>query len=85
LSAREKSDWEGYVSRTITTGVQVDDTANTDVDNTEETLILLLELLLVKDLNGEDALFVGSPAGSRQLSKHVAEKGSSYMSKLSFQ
>jgi hypothetical protein len=71
--------------RTITTSVQVDDTANTDIDNTEETLVLLLELLLVKDLNGENALFVGSPAGSRQLGEHVAGKESSYMSKLSFQ
>lgn len=70
--------------RTITTGIQVNDTANTDIDNTKETLVLLLELLLVKDLNGENALLVGSPAGIRQFRLHVAEE-SSYMSKLSFQ
>ena len=71
--------------RTITASIQVDDTANTDIDNTKETLVLLLELLLVKDLNGENALFVGSPAGTRQLRKDVAKLGGSYKSKLSFQ
>lgn len=70
--------------RTITTSVQVDYAANTNIDNTKEPLVLLLELLLVKDLDGEDALFVGPPASIRQFRHHVAEK-SSYMSKLSFQ
>jgi hypothetical protein len=36
------------------------DISNTDVDDTQETLVLLLEFLLVKDLNCEDAIFVGA-------------------------
>ena len=75
---------EGRGSRTITASIQVDDAANTNIDNTEETLVLLLELLLVKDLDCENALFVGSPAGIRQFRNHVAGE-KSYMSKLSFQ
>jgi hypothetical protein len=42
---------------TIATSIEVDDIAYPDVDHAQEALILLLELLLVKDLYGEDALF----------------------------
>jgi hypothetical protein len=38
--------------RTITTHVQVNDIANADVDDAQEALVLLLELLLIKDLDG---------------------------------
>jgi hypothetical protein len=48
--------------RTVTAGVQVDDRAYADIDNSEEALVLLLELLLVEDLHREDALFVDLPA-----------------------
>ncbi|KAG9967318.1 hypothetical protein KCU61_g730, partial [Aureobasidium melanogenum] len=70
IAACQHGSSESTCRRTVTTSVQVDDTANTDVDNTEETLVLLLELLLVKYLNGENALFVCSPAGIRQFGKY---------------
>jgi hypothetical protein len=47
---------------TITTRVQVDYRPYADIYNTEKALVLLLELLLVKDLNRENALLVDSPA-----------------------
>jgi hypothetical protein len=34
------------------------DIANTNVDHSQEALVLLLELLLIKHLNSEDAAFV---------------------------
>jgi hypothetical protein len=40
--------------------VQVNDIADTDVDDTEEALVLLLELLLVEDLNCQNAVFCHS-------------------------
>jgi len=46
---------------TITTDFQVYDTANTDVDDTKKTLVLLLELLLVKDLNRQYTFVTRSP------------------------
>ena len=50
------------VTHTITTGIEVDDTANTDVDHTEEALVLLLELLLVEYLDRQHAILGNSPA-----------------------
>jgi hypothetical protein len=47
--------------RTVAARVQVDYRADADVDDAEEALILLLELLLVKDLDREDALLVDLP------------------------
>lgn len=49
------------VSFTISTRIKVDNIANTNVNDTEEALILLLKLLLVKDLNGKDAVLGRSP------------------------
>ena len=51
-----------YDMRTISAGVHVNDTANADIDHTQEALVLLLELLLVEDLNCEYALFGNAPA-----------------------
>ncbi|GAT29215.1 phosphatidylserine decarboxylase Psd2 [Aspergillus luchuensis] len=36
--------------------------ADPHIDHTEETLVLLLELLLVKDLDCEDTVFIDSAA-----------------------
>ena len=47
---------------TISTHLQIDDIANTDIDHSEESLILLFELLLIEDLNRKNAVFVDSPA-----------------------
>ena len=47
---------------TITTCVKIDNIANADIDDSKEALVLLLELLLVKDLNGENAVLSGSPS-----------------------
>jgi hypothetical protein len=47
--------------RTVAARVQVDHRADADVDDAEEALVLLLELLLVKDLDGENALLVDLP------------------------
>lgn len=42
---------------TISIWSKLDHVTDSDVNNTEEALILLLELLLVKDLNGQNAVF----------------------------
>lgn len=47
---------------TIAPRIEVNHRAYADVYDAEEPLVLLLELLLVKDLNGEDALLVHAPA-----------------------
>lgn len=47
---------------TILTAGKVDDITNSDIDDSQEPLILLLELLLVKYLDRENAIFVGAPA-----------------------
>lgn len=46
---------------TISFGTQLGhDISNADVDDTEETLVLFLKLLLVEDLDGQDTIFVGT-------------------------
>jgi hypothetical protein len=47
---------------TIAARVQVNHRPYTDVYDSQKALVLLLELLLVKDLNCQNALFVDSPA-----------------------
>lgn len=49
------------VGGTVAAGIEVDDGPYADVDDAEEALVLLLELLLVKDLDCEHALFVDPP------------------------
>jgi hypothetical protein len=76
---------------TISTSIQVNNAPHPDVHYTQETLVLLLEFLLVKDLHGENALFRDFPGrlsaypfgGSRGVG--VIDGGRAYMSKLSFQ
>lgn len=51
----------GIVKLTITTHLQIDDTADPHIDDAEKPLILLLELLLVENLDREDAVLTDSP------------------------
>nr|POF16483.1 hypothetical protein CFP56_24001 [Quercus suber] len=50
-----------YSTRTVAASVQVNYASNAHVDNTKEALILLLEFLLIKNLNGENAFLRDSP------------------------
>lgn len=54
-------DFTWSMERTVTASVQVNDRANADVDYAEKALVLLLELLLIKDLHRQNALFVYPP------------------------
>lgn len=45
----------------ITAHLQIYHITDPYIDHTEEPLVLLLELLLVKDLDGKDAIFIYSP------------------------
>jgi hypothetical protein len=58
-------------SGTVAPRVEVYDRAYADVDDAEEALVLLLELLLVKDLNGEDTLLVDAPSSGSAVVVHV--------------
>lgn len=55
------TDWKTIIRLTITASIKVNNAANLDIDNAEEALILLLELLLVKDLNREDGVLIRPP------------------------
>ena len=46
---------------TILPGAEINDISNADIDDAEESLILLLELLLVKYLYRQYALLRGAP------------------------
>lgn len=46
---------------TITTGIKVDDIANSNINNSKEALISFFELLLVKDLHRKHTLFCDLP------------------------
>jgi hypothetical protein len=70
--------------RTIAASVQVDNGPYADIDDAEEALVLLLELLLVEDLDRQNALFGDSPAPALATSGGEY-RGMTYMSKLSFQ
>lgn len=51
-----------FFGHTITTHRQVNNISNPNVDYSEETLVLLLELLLVENLDRENAVLVDPPA-----------------------
>jgi len=72
---------------TISTNVQIKHAADAHVDHSEETLVLFLELLLVKDLNCENTLVGRAPVIliSVLVSRHMPVRSATYMSKLSFQ
>lgn len=50
------------MGHTISSHIQINDIADADVDHTKEALVLLFELLLIKDLDGENAVFSDSPS-----------------------
>ena len=54
----------------MTTKLEVDDIADFDVDDAEETLIALLELALVEDLDGDDRRLLHDTAD-----KHIEQHG----------
>lgn len=58
-----RAGWRG--GHTISFGRQFDDVADADINDTEEALVLFLELLLVKDLNGHDTV-LADEAGNCQ-------------------
>ena len=60
---RTENDW-GERANTISANIKIDDISDPDVDNAQEALILLLKLLLVKDLDREDAIFGDSTVQS---------------------
>lgn len=70
---------------TITASVQVNYRPHADIDDAQEALVLLLELLLVEYLHGQDALLVHSPACALASSVARSVAQMTYMSKLSFQ
>lgn len=75
---------EAGASFTISAGIKVNNVANANVDDTEEALVLLLELLLVKDLNGEDAVLGCSPVDFVTACAHRVLEAT-HISKTSFQ
>jgi hypothetical protein len=54
------SRWARMSKGRITIGVwsKLYDIANANIDNTQEALVLLLELLLIKNLNRQDAVLI---------------------------
>lgn len=80
-----------FPERTITTHLKIDHISDADIDDPEETLILLLELLLVEYLNRENAVLVDSPAPNPPLTPLFSHRSSSmevtitYKSNGSFQ
>ena len=68
---------------TIAADIEVDNTSQSHVDNSEEALVLLLKLLLIKYLDRQYTLFGRSPVTCWYVSPpHTLY---TYMSKLSFQ
>lgn len=49
---------------TIPAHLKIDDIANAHIDHTQETLVLLLEFLLVEDLNRKNTVLVDSAVPS---------------------
>lgn len=48
-------------SRTITTHGKINDISDPNIDDTKEALVLLFELLLIEDLDRQNAILVDSP------------------------
>lgn len=49
---------------TFSTNIKIEHAANADIDDSKKALVLLLELLLIEDLDGEDTLVRCSPIHS---------------------
>ena len=71
------------VACTICTDVQIDDRTDSNINDTQESLILLLELFLVEYLDCQDAVFCSPP--DLRMSVVLFIRRHAYMSKLSFQ
>jgi hypothetical protein len=77
-----------WIRPTIPAGIEVYYRPYADIDDAQEALVLLLELLLVKDLNRQNALFVDFPVScvSVMMRRRARPRPrAAYMSKLSFQ
>lgn len=87
----------GRTQLTIRFGEQLDGVTDANVDDAEEALVLLLELALVKDLDGEYAVLVDTAGEMSQQGRERSNgprrvwnakrggPGGAYKSKLSFQ
>jgi hypothetical protein len=64
-----------WIRPTIPARVEVYYRPYADIDDAQEALVLLLELLLVKDLNREDAFFVHSPVSCVSVMRTCARRG----------
>lgn len=51
---------KGWSQLTIPAHLKIDDIANAHIDHTQETLVLLLEFLLVEDLNRKNTVLIDS-------------------------
>lgn len=69
---------------TIGTYFKIYDRSNPYIYNSQESLILLLELLLIENLNGENAIFRRAPE-DLSVPNRLGRVRGPYMSKLSFQ
>lgn len=76
------------VSSQLTIGVCTElryDISNANVDNSQESLVLLFELLLIKNLYCKDAIFIGAADKCELNGNCIHGGGALYKSKLSFQ
>lgn len=60
-----------FFGRTITTHRQVNDIADANIDDSKESLVLLFEFLLVKDLDRKNAVLVDSPVKNDSMVNNV--------------
>ena len=56
--------WAPSARLTVSARIQVDDAPDTHIDDTQEALVLLLELLLVENLHGKHAVLGHPPRWS---------------------
>jgi len=71
---------------TISVGTELGyDISNANINDSQESLVLLFELLLVENLNCEDAIFVGATDKCELNDLFNQGGGVRYKSKLSFQ
>ena len=74
-----------YVKLTIGANLKIYNGAYADVDDSKKSLILFLELLLVKNLYGQSTVFIGFPREPIRKYSPSNQGCFSHISKLSFQ